>query len=336
MDVNATSGRRRRILPAITGVNLAILFVIASAAGLVVAVRGEVNGVARVSQVDTVLSSPSSGFVNYLIVGSDTREGADPNSPDFGGIGDTNETSGRRSDTIILMHVDEVLSSIALTSIPRDLWIDIPGHETNRINAAYGYGEAVLVDTVQTSLGIPIHHYVEVDFNSFKSIIAAADGVEMCFDHPTRDVNTGLNVPEAGCRVLDAVQSLAFARSRYFEQFKDGAWQVDGRADLGRIERQQAFFEAAISRSVSQILSNPFRVSGLATAAVDSLRVDGGADLIEMGNAIRPIATGGILRIPLPVYGDMVRDKSVLRLAEGSPAVLEYLSGRGDRTLFGS
>lgn len=325
---------RRKILPVVTGINLAVVFVIASAAGIVVAIRGEVNGVARVPQIESVLSPPSAGFVNYLIVGSDTREGADPNSPDYGGIGDTNETSGRRSDTIILMHVDEVLSSIALTSIPRDLWIDIPGHETNRINAAYGYGEAVLVDTVQTSLGVPIHHYVEVDFNSFKSIIAAIDGVEMCFDYPTRDLNTGLNVPEPGCHVLDAVQSLAFARSRYFEQFKDGSWQVDGRADLGRIERQQTFFETAISRSVSQVLSNPFRAGGLASAAVDSLRVDSGTDLIEMGNAVRPIASGGIVRIPLPVYGDKVRDKSILRLAEGSPAILEYLSGRGDRTLF--
>ncbi len=318
----------------VTGVNLAVLLTIASATGVIVAVRGEVNGVERVPQIESVLSPPSTGFVNYLIVGSDTREGADPNSPDYGGIGDTDETSGRRSDTIILMHVDEVLSTIALTSIPRDLWIEIPGHDTNRINAAYGYGEAVLIDTVQTSLEVPIHHYVEVDFNSFKSIISAIDGVEMCFEHPTRDVNTGLNVPEAGCFVLDSVQSLAFARSRYFEQFKDGEWRADGRADLGRIERQQVFFETAIARSVSQVLANPFRVGDLASAAVDSLRVDSRTDLIEMGNAIRPVASGGIVRIPLPVYSDTVRDKSVLRLAEGSPLILEYLAGRGDRSLF--
>lgn len=317
-----------------TGINLAVLSALASAGGLVTAVRGEANEVGRVPEIDTMLSAPGNGFVNYLIVGSDSREGSDPNSPDYGGIGDTNETSGRRSDTIILMHVDEVLSTIALTSIPRDLWIEIPGHDTNRINAAYGFGEATLIDTVQTSLGVPIHHYVEVDFNSFKAIIAALDGVEICFEFPTRDLNTGLNVPEPGCRVLDSVQSLAFARSRYYEEFKDGRWQVDGRSDLGRIERQQLFFETAISRSVSQVLSNPFRSGKLVSAAVDSLRVDRGTDLIEMANAIRPIASGGIVRVPLPVYGDTVRDKSILRLAEGSPAILEYLSGGGDRTLF--
>jgi LCP family protein required for cell wall assembly len=328
------SGKRRKVFPFVTGINLAVVSVIASAAGVVIAVRGESNGVARVPQIETVLSPPSTGFVNYLIVGSDTREGADPNSPDYGGIGDVNETSGRRSDTIILMHVDEVLSTIALTSIPRDLWIEIPGQETNRINTAYGYGEAVLIDTVKTSLGVPVHHYVEVDFNSFKAIIAAIDGVELCFEYPTRDINTGLNVPVPGCVVLDSIQSLAYARSRYFEQFKDGEWQVDGRADLGRIERQQLFFETAISRSVSQVLSNPFRSGELISAAVESLRVDGGTDLIEMANAIRPVASGGIVRVPLPVYADTVRDKSILRLAEGSPAILEYLSGGGDRSLF--
>ncbi len=326
--------RRRRALPLVTGINVAVIAAVASAAGLVVAVRGQANGVERVEQVEIALSEPNGNFVNYLIVGSDTREGSDPNSPDYGGIGDVDETSGRRSDTIILMHVDKVLSTIALTSIPRDLWIDIPGHETNRINVAYGYGEAVLVDTIRTSLGVPIHHYVEIDFNSFKSIIAAIDGVEICFEFPTRDINTGLNVPEPGCTVLDAIQSLAYARSRYFEQFKDGSWQVDGRADLGRIERQQTFFESAISRSVSQVLANPFRAGDLVAASVDSLRVDVGTDLIEMANAVRPIASGGIVRVPLPVYGDTVRDKSVLRLAEGSPAILEYLAGGGDRVLF--
>ncbi len=318
----------------LTGFNIAVVSVIASTAGIVVAVRGQVNSVERVPQIETVLSGKSAGFVNYLIVGSDTREGADPTSPDYGGIGDTNETSGRRSDTIILMHVDEVLSTIALTSIPRDLWIDIPGHETNRINAAYGYGESVLVDTVQTSLGVPVHHYVEVDFNSFKSIISAIDGVEICFEFPTRDVNTGLNIPVPGCFVLDPIQSLAYARSRYYEVFKDGSWEVDGRADLGRIERQQIFFETAISRAMSQVLANPFRAGGVVAAAVDSLLVDEATDLIEMGNAIRPIASGGIVRVPIPVYVDSVRDKSILRLAEGSPAILEYLSGGGDRTLF--
>lgn len=321
-------------MPFVTGLNLALVSVVASSVGVVVAVRGQVNGVANVEQVESVLSAPASNFVNYLIVGSDTREGADPSSPDYGGIGDTNETSGRRSDTIILMHVDEVLSTVALTSIPRDLWIDIPGHETNRINAAYGYGEAVLVDTVQTSLGVPIHHYVEIDFNSFKAIISAIDGVEICFEYPTRDINTGLNVTAPGCTVLDAIQSLAYARSRYYEEFVDGTWRTDGRADLGRIERQQLFFETAISRSLSQILSNPFRAGGLAKATVDSLRVDPGTDLIEMGSDVRPVASGGIVKIPLPVFSDMVGDKSVLRLAQGSPAILEYLSGGGDRALF--
>lgn len=328
------SEQSRRPFAFITGFNLAVLAVIAGSAGLVVAVRGQVDSVERVSAVDSVLSSPSQGFVNYLIVGSDSREGADPSSPDYGGIGDVNETSGRRSDTIILMHVDKVLSTIALTSIPRDLWIEIPGQETNRINAAYGFGEATLIDTVQTTLGIPVNHYVEVDFNSFKAIISAIDGVELCFDYPTRDVHTGLNVTTPGCQVLDAVQSLAYARSRYYEVFKDGQWEVDGRADLGRIERQQTFFETAVSRSVSQVLADPFRAGSLTSAAVDSLRVDGALDLIEMARAIRPIASGGIVRVPLPVYGDTVRGKSVLRLAQGAPAVLEYLAGRGDGTVF--
>jgi len=228
---------------------LALIFTIAAGLGVAMTARNQADSVARIPDVSAVLSARPGSYVNFLLVGSDTREGSDPTSPDYGGIGDTDETSGRRSDTIMVMHVDTRDSSISLTSIPRDLWVKIPGHETNRINAAYSYGAATLVDTVQSSLGIPIHHYIEVNFNSFKAIVAAIDGVDLCFEYPTRDINTGLNIVEPGCFTLDEVQSLAYARSRYYEVFRDGEWDVDGRADLGRIERQQAFVHLSSSNN---------------------------------------------------------------------------------------
>ena len=84
------------------------------------------------------------------------------------------------------------------------------------------------MQTVQQALGIPIHHYVEVDFSGFKDLVDAIGGVEMCFDFPAQDVNTGLYFAEPGCDVLDGVQALAYARSRHYEEFRDGEWHEDG------------------------------------------------------------------------------------------------------------
>ena len=125
---------------------------------------------------------------NYLIVGSDSRDGASPDDPDYMGIVGTEDHVGRRSDTIMLMRFDPVTNSAALLSLPRDLYVDIPGSDDrNRINAAFFKGPDVLIKTVTESFGIPVHHYVEVDFQGFKRIVDAIDGVAIWFDAPVRD-----------------------------------------------------------------------------------------------------------------------------------------------------
>lgn len=319
--------RRRRTAPFVNFWSLAAVFVVASSIGLVVATRQQEASVERVGALDGVLADASGPFVNYLIVGSDTREGADPNSPDFGGIGLAEETGGRRSDTIMILHVDNERKTTSIMSVPRDLWVDIPGFGPDRINRSYTFGPDVLVQTIQQNLGVPVNHYVEVDFNSFKKLVGALGGVDVCFEHPTRDVNTGLNVPAPGCYTLDALQSLAYARSRYYETLRDGEWVVDGRADLGRVERQQQFVEAAVRKAVDQTASNPLRASELISAAVSSLRVDPGTDLAASAEYLRPLAGGGITRFSLPVMPEDIDGKSVLVLGAEAPTILRYFAG---------
>ena len=307
--------------------SVAAASIVITSVGLVVATRQQADSVERVGELNGKLSDQSGPFVNYLLVGSDTREGMDPNSPDYGGIGDANTTTGRRSDTIMVLHVDNELGTASVMSLPRDLYVDIPGHGRDRINAAYSYGADVLVTTVQQSLGIPLNHYLEVDFASFKTIVRALGGVDICFELPTRDTNTGLYVPEPGCYTLDEYQSLAYARSRHFEEFKDGEWHVDGRSDLGRIQRQQAFLQSAVSKAVSQTSSNPMRTGELVNAAVASLRVDPGTNLVETADFLRPLASGGIARYSLPVVPETIDDKAVLVLGADAPVFLGYFAG---------
>ena len=116
-----------------------------------------------------------------------------------------------------------------MDDFPRDLWIPMADTGQNdRINAAYGRGRQVLVDTIRKDFGIEINNYIEVDFGGFKGLVDAIGGVPMYFSTPMRDTHTGLDIPEAGCVNLDPQQALDFARSRYLEyQDSRGRWQTD-------------------------------------------------------------------------------------------------------------
>ena len=87
-----------------------------------------------------------------------------------------------------------------MLSLPRDLWVPIAGEDgAQRINAAYAEGEQVLADTIQQFLGIPVHHYVEVDFAGFQQMVTAVDGVPVYFERAMKDENSGLDVLHPGC-----------------------------------------------------------------------------------------------------------------------------------------
>src|SRR3954452_18030503 len=190
---------------------------------------------------------------NYLIIGSDSRENVDPNDPNAGAILGPGEPGGKRSDTILLVRIDPIAGTVQMLSFPRDLWIPMADTGDNdRINSAYGRRRSVLVDTIRKDFGVEINNYVEVDFSGFKDLVSAIAGVNMYFDTPMRDDNTGLDVERAGCVTLDGDQALAFARARHVE-FKDarGRWEEDPTADLGRITRQQIFVRKAMDKVMS-------------------------------------------------------------------------------------
>ena len=265
---------------------------------------------------------------NYLLVGSDTREGVDPNSPDFGGIGDTAEVGGRRSDTIMILRREKD-GGAALLSLPRDLWVEIAGTgQSNRINSAYSDGPQQLASTITQSLGIPIHHYVEVDFVGFKRIIDQIGGVEICIEYATRDLHTGLDL-QPGCQKLDGVQSLAYARSRYYEEFRDGQWQIDPRLRPGSHRAPATLHAGRRQRRPRNLQSSPFGSGGVLDAVVSSVRIDASVDPIKAGEALRRAAAEKLDTYTLPVYGDEVDGNAILRLDEGSEVILDYFRGVG-------
>jgi LCP family protein required for cell wall assembly len=107
------------------------------------------------------------------------------------------------------------------------------------------------VQLVENLTGIPIDHYVEVDFSGFVKIVDEFGGVDLCIDYPMRDEFTGINLSTAGCHHFDGVNALNFVRSRHAEFLKDGEWQEDPDGDLGRIKRQQQFIEEITKKGLA-------------------------------------------------------------------------------------
>ena len=132
-----------------------------------------------------------------------------------------------------MARVEPDAERVKLLSIPRDLWLPIAGTGSeDRINTAYSNGRQTLIDTIQESLGIPINHYIEVDFSGFQRLVEAIGGVPMWFDTAMRDQHTGLVINGEGCVNLDGEQALALARSRSLEYVEDGGWHTDPTGDL--------------------------------------------------------------------------------------------------------
>jgi LCP family protein required for cell wall assembly len=300
------------------------------ATGVIRAADERTAEVERIDGLESVLADAPADDApypaeNFLLVGSDSREGLDPDS-DIDVIGDAEVVGGRRSDTIMILR-QERNGGAALMSIPRDLWVEIAGTgRSQRINSAYNEGPERLAATVSQALGIPIHHYVEVDFQGFKEIVDEIGGVEICVVYAARDKNSGLDI-QPGCTNLDGTMALAYARSRYYEEWDGSDWVIDGRADLGRIERQQLFIRAAVNGALADVASSPFSSGDLIEAVAASVRVDPRLDPIKAGETLRKAAERGLKTYSLPVRNDTVGDAAVLQLADGADTLLAYFAG---------
>lgn len=306
---------------------VALVTAVVVGAGLLVSARRAADGISRVPEVADVLSAAGGSVENFLLVGSDSRESGDPNT---GESGVDSGVEGRRSDSIILLRRDRSTGEAALVSLPRDLYVEIPGRTgRHRINSAFGDGPATLVRTVTETLGIPVHHYVEVDFTGFTGLVDAVGGVEVCVDHPARDANTGLDLRSAGCHLLDGREALAYTRSRHYEELVDGEWREDPTSDIGRSLRQRAFVEATLTRAFAAVLEDPLGAGPLVKAVLATVSADPGFDPVAVAGRLRTALAGGLATVSLPVTPLTVDGNAVLDLGPGADAVLAWCRGDG-------
>ena len=187
---------------------------------------------------------------NFLVIGTDARPG------DAG-----------RSDVIVLVHVPSDEQSVSMIHFPRDLYVDIPGHGKDKINAAYAFGrEPLLVQTLENLLKIRIHHVAKTDFAGFKNMTDAVGGVNVYAEEASNGTgNGGPVVIKQGWNKLNGEQALAFVRERY--ELSEG--------DISRGRRQLAYIKALMLEAKSTAtIANPVRLAKVTDAFTKNLVVD--------------------------------------------------------------
>jgi len=221
----------------------------------------------KLNHIDALSGAAATSGTTYLLAGSDSRAELEAGDAGF------DQTEGARTDTILLLHVPED-GQTSLISLPRDSYVDIPGHGQSKLNAAYSWGgPELLVESVENLSGFTVDHYVEVGFAGITNIVEELGGVELCYDHDVSDKRSKLEW-EAGCHDADGETALAFARMRY----------ADKEGDIGRTDRQRQLI-GAITSSASEAgtLLNPARQVGLVNAGTNSLSVDNDTNIWHLG-----------------------------------------------------
>ncbi len=208
--------------------------------------------------------APDTAGETYLIVGSDKR-----------GTAVADGTPNERSDSIMLLHKADN-GKVTLLSLPRDSYVEIPGHRKNKINSSFAAGgPMLLVQTVEKLTGMKIDHYLQIGMDGVVALTDAVGGINLCYGRDVNDPYSGMNW-KAGCHDTDGKGALAFSRMRY----------KDPLGDIGRTQRQQQVISAILRKAVSpRMFLNPPGQRRLVLAGAEILTVDTNDSLRTVLNA---------------------------------------------------
>ena len=303
------------------------LIIVFLAAGLYVLV-GKVYAEMNYEEIESVASSPmkEEGVTNILLIGNDSRENGEDG----------------RSDAMILLSISNKTKKIYMTSLLRDMYVEIPGHKDNRLNAAYSYGGAeLLMETIEKNFDIHISRYVLVNFEAFANLVDAVGGVDLELTGKEVEYVNGylveynilLGRPEGtdyfddlsgGMVHLNGPQALAYCRNRYIG------------TDFGRTERQRKVLTEVIHKLPKGVLMNP---KGLIDGLMPNLTTNlTQAECYQLSLMAPKILTYDIIQNSIPMEGTYKdathRKMSVLEVDfEANKKFLqENLYGTGDST----
>lgn len=262
----------------------------------------------RYEEIGTVTTEPmkEEGVINILLIGNDSRQKGDDG----------------RSDAMILLSISNETKTIHMTSLLRDMYVEIPGYQNNRLNAAYAYGgPELLMETLEVNFDISVNRYVLVNFQAFANLVDVAGGVDLELTNEEVKYINGYLVeynilegrPEgtdyldpalSGTVHLNGPQALAYCRIRYIG------------TDFARTERQRKVLSAIISKAPATMLTNPIEmINGILPNLTTNLTE---AEVRSLSLKIVKLLTYDIIQGSVPIAGSYsnasIRGMSVLEV----------------------
>lgn len=296
--------RRRRLRRALLVIGTCLLLLVAGTFGTALYLQQRLAGnLERIPSVFSGLTDrpakPATGAaaeaMNILLLGTDRRSdvpttGEDAQAPAW-------VPGAQRSDTLMLLHIDGDRRGLSVISVPRDAWVDIPGHGKDKINAAFSYaGPSLAIETVEQLTGVRVDHLAVVDWEGFAALTDALGGVTVTVPETVHDSARDITWT-AGEHTLDGEKALAYVGERY---------GLPG-GDLDRVRRQQHFLRLLMRDTLEQeLLKQPTRAYGLLDTVTRHLSVDSGWSVGDMRGlllSLRHLRTYNISYLTVPVRG---------------------------------
>ena len=228
----------------------------------------------KVEKSLTPLSADPNNSVNTLVIGSDLGS-------------NKGEKGWARSDVMMLVCLQERDRRAVIISIPRDTRVEIPGHGTNKINAANSFGgPSAAIDITKQLLGVDVNHFVSMNFEGFKKIINTIGGVPIHLNKPINDPHAGY-LP-AGDLLLDGEQALVVVRSR----------KSPG-GDLDRIKSQHAFLKALMEKAYN--MRNVWKAKQMIDIITKDSQMDySGSELLTLAEETRGFKLDNVQFVTIP------------------------------------
>ena len=222
--------------------------------------------------------------VTFLLVGSDTRAQLEPGEIPHG-----------RSDAIIVARFSADWKHAQLVSIPRDSWVDIPGHGQNKINASYAFGgPSLLIQTVEQLTQVRIDHYLAIDFDGLIQVTDELGGVDVVVAETTRN---GPYTFPAGVNHLNGDQTRWYVGQRH---------GLPG-GDFDRVKRQQQYLRSMFSKLFSaNLFTDPVRLDAVLLAVTSAVKVDdtlSNSELLTLAFSMRDVTPADVAFYTAPVLG---------------------------------
>ncbi len=224
---------------------------------------------------------------NILLIGNETRQGLTPQEQQQ--FGSSITYSGTLADIMMVLHLDPANGTASVLSIPRDLFSPMPAGSPvgsyQKMDAALNdgaQGPDNLVQAVQEDLGIPINHFVELNFNGFINSVNALGGINVYFPDPVFDADSLLYIATPGCHHLNGFYALTLVRARHLQYDPPGDteprqdWPYDPESDLARIVRTHTFIKIVADTAKSEGKTNPATAVSFLSAVVKQMTVDTG------------------------------------------------------------